>query len=77
MHSGRGEWARSEAPQVAPAAEQMPLQGVAAASFLPAQLEPAILQKIKHNLNPSKQETTSSPKDVVVVVVVVGDRVSL
>ena len=40
----------------------MPFQGIAGESFLPAHLEPAILLKIKHNLNPSKQETTSSLK---------------
>lgn len=52
VHSRRGERAGSQAPQVAPAAEQMPLQGVAAASLLPTQLEPAVLRKKNHNPEP-------------------------
>lgn len=45
VHSRWGKWAWPEAPQVAAAAQQVALQGVAAASILPAQLQPAVLGK--------------------------------
>lgn len=43
MHSRRGERALPKAPQVASPAEQVPLQGIAAASLLPTQLQPTVL----------------------------------
>lgn len=45
VHRRRGEGPGPEAPQVAAAAQQVAVQGVAAASILPAQLQPAVLGK--------------------------------
>lgn len=45
MHSRRGKWTLPKAPQVARTAEQVTFQGVAAASLLPTQLQPTVLQE--------------------------------
>jgi hypothetical protein len=63
MHSRRGERALPKAPQVASPAEQVPLQGIAAASLLPTQLQPTVLRKEKHNSEPQQAGgRASSPK---------------